>query len=61
MIQTTEVWVVVCDKCHKAYERSFASRYQLMTQAERLGGWVITDKSALCADCIVKEYNYHGL
>lgn len=51
MIQTTEVWVVVCDKCHRPYVRNFSSKYQLITEATRLGGWLITDFSALCGDC----------
>lgn len=51
MIQTTEVWVITCDKCHKPYGRSFSSKYQLLTEAARLGGWKINDPHALCKDC----------
>jgi hypothetical protein len=55
MIQTTEVWVLSCDKCHKPYGRPFPSKYQLLTEAARLGGWTIKDPHAICKDCNEKD------
>lgn len=51
MIQTTEVWVITCDSCHKPYGRSYSSKYQLMTEVVRLGGWTVKDPRAICKDC----------
>jgi hypothetical protein len=51
VIQTTEVWVVVCDKCHKPYGKSFQSKYYMVQEAIKLGGWEVDDRHALCSNC----------
>jgi hypothetical protein len=55
MIQTTEVWVIVCDKCHQSYGRNYSSKYQMIQDANRLGGWLIKDPHAICKSCLDKE------
>lgn len=57
MIQTTEVWVIVCDKCHQPYGKNFQSKYQMVSEAERLGGWKINDPRAICSKCLITESN----
>jgi len=51
MIQTTEVWIVSCDKCSTVYPKNFRSKFVALKHLAKHKWDVESEKMIRCANC----------